>query len=57
MQPRGHLDNRLKYCWPKVIYCICQPNELKRESKKKTEGAKQKSWEDMAHTGPPYNRH
>jgi len=20
MQARGYLDNRLKYCWPKVIY-------------------------------------
>jgi len=38
MQARGYLDNRLKYCWPKVIYCsfycVCQPNELKREVKK-----------------------
>jgi len=23
--------HRLKYCWPEFIYCICQPNELKRE--------------------------
>jgi len=21
MQARVYLDNRLKYCWPKVIYC------------------------------------
>jgi len=34
MQARGFLNYRLKYCWPKVIYCICQPNELKREIKK-----------------------
>jgi len=58
MQARGYLDNSLKYCWPKVIYCIvfyciCQPNELKREIKKKTGGGgkretKQKSGEAMA---------
>ena len=23
MQSRGFLNYRLKYCWPKVIYCIC----------------------------------
>jgi len=28
MQVRGFLNSRLKCCWPKVIYCICQPNEL-----------------------------
>jgi len=28
MQARGILNNRLKYCWSKVIYCICLPNEL-----------------------------
>jgi len=37
--------------------CICQPNELKREIKKKTggakQGAKQKSVGAMAHLGPP----
>jgi len=22
MQARGFLNYRLKYCWPKVIYCI-----------------------------------
>jgi len=36
---------------------ICQPNELKREIKKKAEGvkqgAKQKSGGTMAHPGPP----
>jgi len=21
MQARGYPDNRLKYCWPKVIHC------------------------------------
>jgi len=35
MQARDFLNYRLKYCWPKVIYCICLPNELKREIKKK----------------------
>jgi len=35
MQARGFLDNRLKYCWPEVICCVYQPNELKREVKKK----------------------
>ena len=37
--------------------CICQPNELKREIKKKTggakRGAKQKSGEAIALPGPP----
>ena len=33
--------------------CICQPNELKREIKKKTGGGKQKSGVAMAHPGPP----
>ena len=27
MRVRGFLNYRLKYCSPKVIYCICQPNE------------------------------
>jgi len=47
MQARGFPNYRLKYCWPKVIYCICLPNVLKREIIKKTggteQGAKQKS--------------
>jgi len=38
VQARGVLNYRLKYCWPKVIYCICQPNELEREIKKKLGG-------------------
>jgi len=41
MQARGFLNYRLKYCWPKLTYCICQPNELEQENKKKTRGAKQ----------------
>jgi len=28
MQARGFLNFHLKYFWPKVFYCICQPNEL-----------------------------
>jgi len=39
MQAGGFLNYRLKYCWPKVIYCACQPNELKREIRKKLAGA------------------
>jgi len=30
MHARGFLNYRLKYCWPKVIYCICQSNEVER---------------------------
>ena len=52
MQARGFLIDRLKYSWPKCIYCVCQPNELKREIKKKT-GAKQKSGGGMARPVPP----
>ena len=36
MLAKRYLNYRLKYCWPKVIYCICQPNEVEREIKKKT---------------------
>jgi len=31
-------SNRLKFCWLKVICCICQPNELEREIQHKTGG-------------------
>jgi len=34
MQARGFLNDRLKYCWPKVIYCICQGNDLRQKIKK-----------------------
>jgi len=34
MQARGLLNYRLQYNWPKHIYSVCQPNELKREIKK-----------------------
>jgi len=56
MQARGFLVDRLKYSWPKCIYCVCQPNELKREIKKKTggpAGGQAKIWGGMAYPGPP----
>ena len=53
MQARGYLDNRLKHCWPKVIYCICQPNELEREIKKKNGGAKRGAKQKSGVRGPP----
>ena len=37
--------------------CICQPNELKREIKKKTGGAKQKSGGPWPSQAAPSNRH
>jgi len=43
MQARGFLNYRLKYCRPKVIYCICQPIELKWEITKKCWEGNQKS--------------
>jgi len=56
MQTRGFLNYRLKYCWLKVFYCICQPNELEREIMKKNwggqTGGQAKIWGDMAHPGP-----
>jgi len=51
MQARWLLNYRLEYCWPKVFYCLCQPNELEREIKKKV-GGKQKSGGAMAHPAP-----
>jgi len=51
MQAREFLNYRLKYRWSKVFYCICQPNKLKREIKKKLgfkQGANQKSEGAMA---------
>jgi len=36
--------------------CICQPNELKREIKKKTaepNGSQEKNWGAMTHPDPP----
>ena len=31
MQVQRFLKYRLKYCCPRVIYCICQPKELRKE--------------------------
>ena len=48
-------SNRLKFCWLKVICCICQSNELEREIKQKTggkRGASQKSGGTVAHRIP-----
>jgi len=52
MQARGYLDNRLKYCCLKVIYCIYQANELKREITKKL-GGQAKIWEGHGPPRPP----
>jgi len=53
----GKSSNRLKFYWVNVIYCICQSNELEREIKHNTRGAKQeasqKSGRAMAHPAPP----
>jgi len=47
--------NHLKFCWLKVICCICQSNEL--EIKQRTVGGKTggqpKTWGSMAHPGSP----
>jgi len=57
MQARGFLIDRLKYSWPNCIYCLCQPNELKREIKKKNGGGPSrrpsKNLGGMAHSDPP----
>ena len=53
MQARGFLNYGLKYCWPKVFYCICQPNELEQEIMKKLGGGQAKIWGAMAHPAPP----
>jgi len=56
---RPGLVDKMAGIFTKRIYqpCICQPNELKREIEKKTEGdkrgAKQKSGGGMVHPGPP----
>jgi len=53
MQAGMFLTYRFKYCWPNIIYCICQANELERENKKKLgEGAKQKSGGSWPTQGP-----
>jgi len=43
-QSRGFLNYRLKCCSPKVIYFICQPNELNRKLRKQLRLVNQKSW-------------
>ena len=53
MLATGFLIDRLKYSWPKCMYCLCQPNELKRETQKKTGGAKQKSGGGHGPPRPP----
>jgi len=56
LDPNYHL----KYCWPKVIYCKCQPNELEREIKKKLVGANRGPTKYLVGHGPPsppQNRH
>jgi len=50
MQARGFMNYRLKYCWPKVIYFIFQPHELKQEIKAKNEG----STKNLGGHGPPW---
>jgi len=48
-------SNRLKFCWLKVICCICQPNELEREIQHKTGGPSRgaaKNLGCMAHPDP-----
>jgi len=41
MKAGGILNYPLKYCWTQVIYCICQPNELEGEIRKKAGGGGQ----------------
>jgi len=53
MHARGFLNYRLKYCWPKVIYSICQPNELNGKLRKKTGGAKEGPSKNLGGHGPP----
>ena len=53
MQARGLLNYRLKYCWPKIIYCICQPNELEGEITKKLGGQAGGQAKILGGHGPP----
>jgi len=50
------VNHRLKYCWLKIIGCICQ-HELEREIKHKTGalngGPTKNLGGGMAHPGPP----
>jgi len=53
MQTRGFLNYRLKYCWPKVFYCICQPNEFEREIMKKQGGPNRGPSKNLGGPCPP----
>jgi len=56
MQAGGFLNYRLKYCLPKVSYCICQPNDFERGNYEKSggqTGGQAKFWGSMAYPGPP----
>jgi len=53
MQARGFLNYRFKYCWPKVIYCTCLPNELKRDIKKKLGEPSSGPRKNLGGHGPP----
>jgi len=48
MQAKGFLNYRLKiFMAESYIYCICQPNDLKREIKKKTGGGQREGQAKM----------
>jgi len=50
MQARGFLNYRLKYCLPKVIYCVCMSTkQIRTGNKKNWGGASQK----LGGHGPP----
>jgi len=53
-------SNRLKFCWLKVICCICQSNELECEIKQKTGGPAKNlggPWPTKAPLEPPLWRY
>jgi len=56
MQASGFLIDRFKYSWPKCIYCVCQPNELKWEIRKKLwgrqAGSQAKFWREWPSQHP-----
>jgi len=51
MHTRGLANNRLKFCWLKVICCICQSNDL--EIRHKTGGPSRGPAKNMGGHGPP----
>jgi len=53
MQAREFPNYHLKYWWPKVFYCICQPNELNGKLRKKLEGPNRGSSKNLGGHGPP----